>query len=79
MDLKVREKRSKSLSTWFSSGAKRGVLKVEFDQFEKERLNICIKNEFKNIKIPTVNTVYDFYYDASKKEPTFIPWSDKVP
>lgn len=46
---------------------------------EKERLDDCIKDEFKNIKIPTANTVFDFYYDASKKDPAFIAWSEKVP
>lgn len=49
------------------------------DQFGKERLDDCIKDTFKSVKLPHSNTMFDFYYDATKKEPTYIPWADRVP
>lgn len=70
-----KQKLINSIFVWCYAWGLGGAL----DQFGKERLDDCIKDEFKNIKIPTANTVFDFYYDASKKDPAFIAWSEKVP
>lgn len=33
---------------------------------------------FKSVKIPNSGTTFDYFYDASKKEPAFVPWKDRV-
>ena len=58
-----KQKLINSLFVWWYAWGLGGAL----DQFGKERLDDWIKDEFKNIKIPSANTVFDFYYDAKKK------------
>jgi len=31
------------------------------------------------VKLPNTGTAFDYFYDATKKESSFVPWNDKVP
>ena len=70
-----KQKLLNSLFVWCYAWGMGGAL----DQFGKERLDDCIKDTFKSVKLPNSNTAFDYYYDATKKEPSFAPWSDRVP
>jgi dynein heavy chain len=70
----VKQKLINSIFVWCYAWGMGGAL----DQFGKERIDDCVKDIFKSVKIPNTGTTFDYFYECSKKESAFIPWKDKV-
>jgi dynein heavy chain len=69
-----KQKLINSIFVWCYAWGMGGAL----DQFGKERIDDTIKDVFKSVKLPNTGSAFDFFYDASKKEPLFVNWKDKV-
>jgi len=70
----AKQKLINSVFVWCYAWGLGGAL----NEYGKERIDDCVKDVFKSVKIPNSGTTFDYFYDASKKEPQFIAWKDRV-